>query len=204
MKTIVLLSTKGGSGKTTLAAHLGVAAESLGFKTVLYDTDPQASLGAWWSTREAESPAFAAPSLDKLPDALKAQAAQGFKLALVDTAGSASAMLSKILVVADLILIPVRPSPHDLRALAPTLEIAKASGKPFRFVISGANFRSKLTAQGIAALSAHGEVAPCLVSLRTDFVTSMIDGRTALETAPASQAAQEIRALWTYVLKNVR
>ncbi len=60
MRTIVLASQKGGSGKTTLAAHLAVALERAGQgPAVLIDTDPQGSLAAWWNKREATSPAFA-------------------------------------------------------------------------------------------------------------------------------------------------
>ena len=60
MQTIVLASQKGGAGKTTLAAHLAVAAEEAGVRpAVLIDTDPQGSLAAWWNARQAESPALA-------------------------------------------------------------------------------------------------------------------------------------------------
>lgn len=54
MKVIVLASQKGGVGKTTLAAHLAIAATKGGGKCVLTDTDPQGSLVAWWNKREAE------------------------------------------------------------------------------------------------------------------------------------------------------
>jgi len=73
MKTIVLASQKRGGGrKTTLAAHLAVAAESPVTSGVLIDTDPQASLAAWWNGRKAETPVFAPVTLRELSDKLAA------------------------------------------------------------------------------------------------------------------------------------
>ena len=59
MHVIVLASQKGGAGKTTLAAHIAVAAEAAGDgPVVLIDADPQGSLSAWWNVREAQVPAL--------------------------------------------------------------------------------------------------------------------------------------------------
>lgn len=204
MKVLVMAQQKGGAGKTTLAAHLAVAAQLTGTRTVLFDTDPQQSLAQWWNAREAEAPTLAACTLAEFPARLAALRAAGYGLAVVDTPGAAVAAVGAVVALADLVLVPVRPSPTDLRALSPTLAMLQAAGRPFRFILSAVNSRSRLTAQAVAALSAHGPVAPAFVESRTDLVASMTDGRTALETAPGGKAAAEIRALWTYTRQQLR
>ena len=68
MHVIVLASQKGGAGKTTLAAHLAIAAEAAGIgRAVLIDTDPQGSLSAWWNVRENDSPSLATTTIAELP-----------------------------------------------------------------------------------------------------------------------------------------
>ncbi len=204
MKTIVFAQQKGGAGKTTLCAHLAVAAELSNNKTVLLDADPQQSLAEWWRIGQSEAPAFAAAPLEELPGKLKALAAAEYKVAMVDTPGAATPVVAALVALADLVLIPVRASPHDLRALSETLAMVRAAKVPFRFVLSSVNTRSRLTAQAVAALSEHGAVSRSFISARQDFVSSMVDGRSALQTAPGSPAAAEIRALWTYVRAQLK
>ena len=86
MYVIVLASQKGGAGKTTLAAHLAVAAEAAGDgPAVLIDTDPQGSLSAWWNVRKANSPKLAPMTIAELPEKLVLLAAAGYGVAVIDT-----------------------------------------------------------------------------------------------------------------------
>ena len=118
MRTIVVASQKGGVGKTTLVGHLGVAAELSGVGPVaLIDTDPQGSLASWWNERVAETPLFAQVEIDRLADHLNALEVAGVKLTIIDTPPSVAGLIVKVLAVADLVIIPTRPSPHDLRAV---------------------------------------------------------------------------------------
>src|SRR3954452_12238117 len=117
MKTLVLASAKGGVGKSTLSAHLAIAAEAAGVgSVVLLDTDPQASLSKWWNKRRADTPGFAG-----IKGSLSATLAQldkaGIALAIIDTPPSLSASIDATVRVADLVLIPVTPSPIDLEAI---------------------------------------------------------------------------------------
>ena len=204
MHVVAFVNTKGGTGKTSLAAHLAVAAEATGTRTVLLDADPQGSLADWWKARAGDTPALTAGTLEELPSKLQALREAGFRLAIIDTPGAATPALSALVGVASLVLVPVRPSPNDLRALGPTLGLLKVAGRPFRFVLNGVNPRGRLTLQAAAALSEHGPVAPVFLAARTDLVASMTDGRTALETAPGSPAATEVRSLWTYVRTQLK
>ncbi len=97
LKTIVLASQKGGAGKTTLAAHLAVAAEKAGDgPCVLIDTDPQASLAMWWNSHENETPAFAPATLKELADKLQALAEAGYTFAFIDTFRTKAAAFSSL------------------------------------------------------------------------------------------------------------
>ena len=199
-RVLVLASQKGGAGKTTLAAALAVEAERVGDGPVaLLDLDPQGSLADWANSREAETPAFAIAQ----PEALEAQIAAlgqaGIRLVVIDTPPSLDTPIRQAVAVADLVLVPTRPSPLDLRAVGGTVDIAEAAGKRPVFVINGAAYRARISAQAAIALSQHGAVAPGIVHQRTDYAVSMIDGRTAPELRPEHKSAGEIRALYAYL-----
>lgn len=200
MRTLVIASQKGGVGKTTITGHLGVMAESSGAGPVaLIDTDPQGSLASWWNERQAEAPAFASVDIEHLAEHLRQLEQAGIKLAVIDTPPAVTDTIRKVLSVADLVLIPTRPSPHDLRAVGSTVELAEAAGKRMVFVINGAANRAKITAEAAIALSQHGTVAPVTLFQRTDYAASMIDGRTVQEIDATSRSAAEIDDLWKYV-----
>lgn len=205
MRTIVVASQKGGSGKTTIAGHLGVMAEASGAGPVaLLDTDPQGSLSSWWNERKAEIPVFASPDIENITVHLKQLEKAGIELVIIDTPPAVSETIRKVLAVADLVLIPTRPSPHDLRAISSTVDIVKAARKRMVFVINGAAARAKITGEAAIALSQHGTVAPVILYQRTDFAASMIDGRTVQEIDPASRSSTEIKNLWKYVFLQLR
>lgn len=205
MRTIVVASQKGGVGKTTIAGHIGVMAEQTGEGPVaLIDTDPQGSLAAWWNEREAEEPLFAQVELAKLSEHLKALQKAGIKLAIIDTPPAVTDMIRQVLKSADLVLIPTRPSPHDLRAVGSTVDLVESEGKKMIFVINGAAPRAKIAGEAAIALSQHGTVAPVTLYQRTDFASSMIDGRTVQEIDPKGKSAEEVATLWKYVSTQMR
>ena len=200
MKTIVLANQKGGVGKTTLAAHIAVAAERAGDgPCVLIDTDPQASLAAWWNGREAATPAFAPMTLKELAGKLEALGQAGYAYAFIDTPPAITESIRAVVAQADFVLIPTRPSPHDLRAVGSTVELALGAQRPFAFAVTQAKPNSRLTVQAMAALSEHGVVAPAIVHDRVDYAASMIDGRTVLEIDPKGRSAAEMAELWAFV-----
>lgn len=200
MHVLVLASQKGGSGKTTLSGHLAVEAEQMGMGPVaLIDTDPQGSLAQWWNARQSETPLFAQAGVLDLGEALGHLEKAGVKLAVIDTPPAITASISRVVAHADLVLVPTRPSPHDLRAVGATVDIAEKHGKPLIFVVNGATARARITGEAAVALSQHGTVAPVTLHHRVDFAASMTDGRTVGEAAPKSQSAKEVRDLWLYV-----
>jgi len=204
MRILALVSQKGGVGKTTLAGHLAVEAERDGSSVAVLDTDPQGSLAAWWNSREAETPLFVRSSLDKLRQQLTELETMGIDLVVIDTPPAITAHIQLVVACSDLILIPARPSPQDLRAVGGTIELVEPTGKPMIFVVNGATQRARITADAAIALSQHGTVAPTTVHQRVDFANSMIDGRTVGELDINSNSAKEIADLWIYVNARLR
>jgi len=200
MRVVVFASQKGGSGKTTLAGHVGVQAELAGAGPVaLIDTDPQGSLAKWWNCREATQPAFIHSVFQNLVHDLDEARAAGFKLVVIDTPPAVTKAISEVVSFADLVILPTRPSPHDLRAVGPTIDIVESRKKPMIFALNAATPRAKITMEAAVALSQHGTVAPVTIFNRTDFAASMIDGRTVMEVDPNGKSAEEIKGLWEYI-----
>lgn len=200
MRVLALASQKGGSGKTTLSGHLAVQAQRSGAgPVVLMDIDPQGSLADWWNERKEEMPAFAQTTVARLANDLAELREQGFKLAVIDTPPAITAAIQSVIQVAELIVIPTRPSPHDLRAVGATVELCERSGKPLLFVVNAATPLAKITYEAAIALSQHGTVAPTVLHHRTDYAASMIDGRTVMEVNPNSKSAKEVEELWSYI-----
>ena len=200
MRVIVFASQKGGSGKTTLSGHIAVEAERQGAGPVaLIDTDPQGSLAKWWNVRKEPSPAFIQSVFSNLFQDLDRARDEGFRLVVIDTPPAVTRAISEVVGFADLVVAPTRPSPHDMRAVGPTVDIVEARGKQLVFVVNAATPRARITSEAAIALSQHGTVAPTIVHHRVDFAASMIDGRTVMEIDPVCKSAQEIADLWRYL-----
>jgi len=199
-RVIVFASQKGGSGKTTLAGHVAVEAERQGAGPVaLVDTDPQGSLAKWWNVRRDPVPVFIQSVFANLFSDLDQVRHEGFRYVIIDTPPAATRAISEVVSFADIVVAPTRPSPHDMRAVGATVDIAAAMGKPLVFVVNAATPQARITSEAAIALSQHGTVAPTMVHNRVDFAASMIDGRTVMEIDPFCNSTLEIGALWTYI-----
>jgi chromosome partitioning protein len=204
MQVVALCSQKGGSGKTTLSGHLAVQAALSGAGPVaLVDTDPQGSLAAWWNERRTDVPAFCATTLAQLPADLERLRLEGCKLVIIDTPPAINMAIQRVTNVADLVVIPTRASPHDLRAVAGTVDMAERAHCAMVFVLNAVNLRAKITSDAVIALSQHGTVAPVFIQHRTDYAASMIDGRTVCELEPEGRSSIEIQELWQYLAGQI-
>lgn len=200
MHVIAVASQKGGSGKTTLAGHIAVEADRRSTGPVaLVDTDPQGSLSEWWNVRAAQTPLFARTAAARLAVDAERMRDLGVKLLVIDTPPAIEAMIAEVIHLADLVVIPARPSPHDLRAAGATVGLVEDAGKPLVFVINGATPRARITSEAAIALSQHGTLAPAILHHRTAYAASMIDGRTVMEIPGEPRAAAEIALLWDYL-----
>ena len=204
MQVLIFASRKGGSGKTTLAGHLAVEAEQRGDGPVaLIDLDPQGSLADWWNARAAETPVFVQAPLSQLGQNMDQLRRAGIKLLVIDTPPSLSDSVRDVVKHADLVVIPTRPSPHDLKSIGATVDLVEDLGKPLLFLINGATHNARITSESVTLLSQHGPLVPTIVHNRVDFASSMIDGRTVMELASAGRASEEIAKLWDFLKQRL-
>jgi chromosome partitioning protein len=200
MQIVAVASQKGGSGKTTLAGHIAVQAERAGVGPVaMIDTDPQGSLAQWWNVREAATPVFVRTSIARLAQDLERMRFIGIELLIIDTPPAITSVIGDVIKHSDLVIVPTRPSPHDLRSVGATVELVEQYGKPLVFVVNGATPRARITSEAVIALSQHGTLAPSIIHQRVDFASSMIDGRTVMEVASSTRSGEEIAVLWDYL-----
>lgn len=202
MRTIAIISQKGGAGKTTLAVHVATAAATEQHVTLLIDTDPQATASRWGEWRNGADPEVidcGAPSL--LAGKLAKARDLGAELAIIDTPPHADAMARQAAKLADLILVPCRPKAFDLAAIETTAELIKSSGKPAFVVMMAGPPRAPLIYREAAELieGTFGlPIAPVRLPERAAFHHSTGGGQTAGQFAPGGKAALEISELWSW------
>ena len=165
MRSIAFLSQKGGSGKTTLAVHVAVAACEAKEKVVLIDTDPQGSAADWGAARKRAGidgpPRIEKASAATLASTIERARNDSMTLAVIDMAPHATAGVDIIASAADFLLIPCRASAFDLRAIAASVNIAKAARKPAAFILNACDARIPEVMEARTVLTRHGlQVAP--------------------------------------------
>lgn len=204
MKTLAVLSRKGGTGKTTIAVHLAVAAEQAGQTVALIDLDPQASAVNWSDKREMDTPVVISAHSSRLPILLKKAETIGVDLAIIDTAAHAETSALAASRNATIALIPCRPASLDLIAIGATVNVVKLSKVPAHIVLNGTPARGKLTEEARNAIESYSVTCtPGSLGHRIAFVHAIIDGLTVQETEPSSKASNEIRALYKYLAKEM-
>lgn len=201
MQTVVIVSQKGGTGKTTIAIHLAVAAERAGKPAVVIDLDPQASAAAWRDLREAEGPAVESVQPARLVATLKAAAGAGAQFAVIDTPARSENAALEAVRAADLALIPCRPGFFDTAAMSFTANLLKLAGKPGFVVFSQVPTRADtLLAEVTDALGTYGLTpAPAAIHLRAAYSHAIPGGQSAQEYEPKGKAAGEVSALYRWL-----
>ena len=208
MKTLAIVSRKGGAGKTTIALHLAVAAEALGLSVAVFDLDPQASAAIWGDRRSAaghgSGPAVIPAQAPRLTALLAQAKAQDADLVILDTAPHADGIASDAAAHADAILIPCRPSTLDLDAIGASVRLATAAGKPAYVVANAVPAQGAEAGQMREALEQAGvQVSPVELHQLKAFASYIQEGRTAQEAEPKSKAAREVRELAQWICEKV-
>ncbi|MCM0019283.1 MAG: ParA family protein [Tagaea sp.] len=199
-RIVVVAQQKGGAGKTTLAAHLAAYWAGRGLRTAAVDIDPQGSFALWTELRQAARGhdglgfAFAKLSGWRLPGELD-RLAREHDMVIVDSAPHALTDSRTAIRHANLVLVPVQPSPVDLWATEPTLKLAREERRPAMLVINRMPPRSTLATDMIEKLNAL-DAGVCRVALgnRTAYAASLGAGLGVTEFEPGSVAARELAA----------
>ena len=204
MKTIAVLSRKGGAGKTTLAVHLCVAAEQAGHTTALIDLDPQESAMMWKDNRELDTPSVISAHATRLPKLLKTAEQNGATLTILDTAPYAESLALAAAREAALVLIPCRPAALDLRSIRSTIDIVRLAAVPAVVILNAVPARGDLDTQARHAIANYDvPCAPYSLGHRIAFAHAITDGLTAQEFEPRGKASHEVAILYKYIANEM-
>lgn len=205
---ITIAQQKGGAGKTTLAAHLALAWTAAGQRVAVIDIDPQGSLSAWFRLRREQlgvgdaGIAVSAVTGWRVAGEVERQA-RAHDIVLIDSPPHAETEARIAVRAARLVLVPVQPSPMDLWATRPTLDLAGQERVPVLLVLNRVPPRATLTERMAAQLAGLGApVAQAQIGNRVGLAAALAEGRGILEWAPASRAAEEIAALAREALRH--
>jgi chromosome partitioning protein len=191
MRTIALLSQKGGTGKSTLCLHLAVAFQQAGDNVLVLDLDPQAS--------ESIQPSRLKKTVDHAREI-------GTDTLILDTAPHSESTALEAARLADLILIPCRPSIVDLRAMTKTIDLVKLATNPAYAVLNGFHHNqrgSAAEAEKTISRLLGLPVCPVMIGERVAYNRCFITGQAAQEIEPDGKAAAEIRQLYRWTLKQL-
>ena len=204
MKTIAVVSQKGGVGKTTLATALAVAAVRDGKLAAVVDLDPLASAAFWRDARESGDPPVTAVPAARLNAVLSAAADSGCDWAVIDAPPMAKDVAFEAVRHADFVLVPTRPAVLDVMAGSRTLELVEHYRKPAAVVLCLCPVRGREVEDTESAVRQLGAtVAPVRIHNRIAFSRAQQSGLTAQEFAPGGPAAMEIKQLYDYVCKSL-
>jgi chromosome partitioning protein len=209
MKSIALLARKGGTGKSTVAIHMGVLAEASGGKVLFCDLDPQRSLTAWWKSRAADTPILIEADVRQLGELLKTAEREGYDLAVIDTPPAVTFDTARVAGLVDLVLIPLRPSILDIYAVESTAAVVKAAKTDALLVLNAClpphgMGEAPTTMEARKALEGMSlPVAKSSLAQRMDYTRALNDGEAVNEFAPGSKAAKEMTRLWREVERRL-
>lgn len=197
-RIITIAQQKGGAGKTTMAAHLAVAWAASGKRRIaIVDIDPQGSLTQWYKVREsrlgegATNLTFASISGWRVRseiDRLK----HTHDVVIIDSPPHTDAEARTAIRAADLVVVPLQPSPMDVWATSATIQICKQERVPVKMVLNRVHPQAKLTE------AVSGDMIGLTSNRfgnRVIFAGSMMHGLGVTEAEPNSLAAEEVRAL---------
>jgi chromosome partitioning protein len=205
MPTIAIISQKGGAGKTTLSLHLAAAAQDAGRVSLIIDTDPQATASQWAAWRQDAPPEVIDSPPPRLAAKVEQARGQGAEVIVIDTPPHADSAARAAVEVADLVLIPCRPSAFDLSAIQTTAKLVQLLRKPAFVVFTAGPPNAPRIYQEAGELVESFGTPPCPVVLsdRAAYRHASAEGRTVMELEPAGKAAEEVRELYRWTCRQL-
>lgn len=203
-KVVTFFGQKGGGGKSTDTVHTAVEAERNGVRSIIFDCDPQKSACSWGAVRSAETPSVVPVPTHALFQAIARAAESGIELVVIDSPPHTSPEASEIAKHADLIIIPVRPSPFEVDRVPTSAAMARAAGKIPHILLSRVDRRQKTTIAGATEeLAKHGAIIPVSLGQLSAFEHAIFTGQSVSEINAKSTASREIAALWAWIEKKL-
>jgi chromosome partitioning protein len=205
MYTVALVAQKGGTGKTTLAVSLAVAARQVGLTSIIVDLDPQATACNWKDRRKGDGPVVIDAQPARLAAALAKAAENGVDFAVIDTPARNEQSALAAAKVADLVLIPCRPQAYDLETIPNTKEIlALAGNTPALAILNAVPAFGDRHEQARALLNRlQVPVCPYMLGNRAVFGDAGAVGQAAQEYDPRGKGAAEILQVYKYILSTL-
>ena len=202
MPTVTTVANlKGGVGKSTLTIHLATAAHMAGIPTAIIDLDPDQQAAAKWSdSRAAERPPVLSAVYSRLPQSIAEAERGGAELIFIDTAAFEQKILTASVHVADLILIPCRPTAQDVQYLTATTDIVATHQKPAAIVLNQVEPRLPETEQARTLITKLGlALSPMYLSKAVAYQRAIAAGLGVTEFEPTGKAAQEVLTLLEWI-----
>jgi chromosome partitioning protein len=200
MNVIVFAARKGGSGKSTLTAHVAAHAQKSSRPCLLIDADPQGSLTLWHGLRGTGEPVLKTAQRGK----------KEYDWVFIDTPPTMSALVNDAIRSATLVIIPTRPTVFDLNAVRETIDICRSARKPYAVVINAAPTKRDDQESPIVTEAREGlaklrvPVWNGQITNRSNFSIALATGEGAKEFDAESPAAAEIGRLWNAIEKSVK
>ena len=207
MITISIVGQKGGTGKTTLALGLAVAAFRAGKVVAVIDLDPQASAANWKDRRSDDSPAVVSAQSSRLKQTLATAEEIGAEVVIIDTAGRSDDSALNAARNANLVLVPTRTNIVELEALPAAADILRLAGNPPAFVVLNGIHptasRQATEARELVQKNFGLDCAPVFLCHRAAYADAMATGRTPQELDQDGKAAAELEALFRFSFEFV-
>jgi len=196
---------KGGVGKSTIAINLATAAEIRGIPTAIIDADPdQQAAAKWHDSRATARPSVLSAVYSRLPQSIAEAERNGAELIFIDTAAFEQKILTASIHVANLILIPCRPTAQDVQYLTATTDIVAAHRKPAAIVLNQVEPRLPETEQARSLIDKLGlTLSPMHLSKAVAYQRAIAAGVGVTEFEPTGKASQEILSLLDWISRLI-
>lgn len=209
MNVIVFASRKGGSGKSTLTAHLAAHVHKPTKPCLLVDADPQGSLTLWHKLRGTNEPPLKTASRS-VTEIVAAAKRDGYEWVFIDTPPNMSAVVEDAVRNATLVIIPARPGVFDVNAVQETIQTCRSARKPYAVVMNGApalrdGVESRIVTIARDALARfRAPVWAGQITNRADLLLALGHGEGAREYYAEGRAASEITRLWSAIERSIK